>query len=175
MIRRPLVALVLLAALAGGLAACGDDDDTGAPVDQTEPTEVVEEEDPGEPFLDTTSSGSGTIVIGDETFEYEVTSCFDEDDGAITIAGPGTTAAGEDFFGEVGTSADEEFMSAGVAVGQTTFGQGDPNWQLISGVVPDATVERNGEVRISFSADFDDSADDGTNPVAGSVDASCAP
>lgn len=191
---RLLAVLFLLPALFL-VFACGDDDDSGL-ADGPEATEATDDDDGGEGGDDdngdngslSDSRGSGTVVIGDETFDFQVDRCIhDVTDGSIIIAGPSITADGQDVYISV-ESLSTPYTSANVDVGIGSTSlidveRGNPHYES-SGYTadaefippnvtnPDLVVEVNGEKHVSFTGSFHDT-EDVSFSAPGSVEATC--
>ncbi len=181
---RLLAVLFLLPALLL-VVACGGDDDSG-PVDRPGATESADDDD-GDNGSAFDSRGSGTVVVGDETFDFQVDRCIQDVDGAIIIGGPSITADGQEVYIRVDSlSAPHNNAGVEVGIGSTSVfdvSRGTPtyraqgytaDYEFIPDHVtnPDLVVEVNGEKHISFTATFFDRDAAGFS-APGSVEASC--
>lgn len=205
---RSLVLLLLVPALVAALIACGDDDG-GADGDNAGPdaTEVVDgngddagdDGDTGDDGDDSDgdggsddrgsadSRGSGTVVVGDQTFDVDVDTCIVDSSDSIIIAGASTTADGQDVYISA-ESIDSPHTQANVDVGIGSTSlfdveRGDPHYESAGYTAdaefippnvtnPDLVVETNGETHISFTGDFRD-VEDVLFEATGSVDMTC--
>jgi hypothetical protein len=169
---RSLLTIVVLAVLALAVAACGGDDG-GSPEGTSEAPTVVDGQG-GEltpDFRDVPARGSGTITVGDETFEYDVTICIITNDSGYTVGGPGQTADGKPFFANAGLQAGG-IGYAVVNVGtQDGFALGNPSWTAAPPADP--VTQTNDELSISFTTTFDNAISAEAEAVEGTVDASC--
>lgn len=193
--RLHLIALTIVATLALVLVACsGDDDasdtgDDGAPTATDSPTAApadADDDDGGDDddagnatdapdfsedfgMSEAGRGGTGTVVIGDDTFEYQVIACS-RDDTSATWNGRGQTGDGTPFVAEVSVKFGFE-AEAEISVGSSSVADdGDPHWTA----EPTLTYSQgsNGVVILRYDASFTSSNGD---TAEGSVDVVCTP
>lgn len=194
---RSLFLLLLAPALIAAFAACSGDDDGGQATDQPEVTDVAGDDgdDTGDDGDDggngdgapADSRGSGTVVVGDQTFEVAVDTCILDESDSIIIAGTSSTADGQSVYVSVESlDSPHTLANAAVGVGSTSLfdlERGDHHYgaagytadaDFIPPYVtdPDLVVETNGENHISFTATFND-RQDSLFSAPGSVDVTC--
>lgn len=191
--RLHLFTVVLLSALAC-FAACGggDDDsadgDSGGPTATDAPTATETsdgngddggggDDDGGESGFSEEfgvdqlgNGGTGTIVLGDETLEYDVIVCGEEEDGVYVMSGRGLDAAGEPFVAQVGVEFGLD-ASAEISRGASSIDdEGDPHW--VAAAPETYNFGSGGRLILTFDSTFTDAL--GT-AVDGSVDVNCGP
>lgn len=196
--RLHLFTLALVSAIALAILACGGDDDSagtsdGAPTATDAPTGTeaapTDDGDGAEPTPDAGddgdatpafsedfgmpeagSGGPGSVVIGEETFEYDVIVCSTSDDGVSVWNGRGHTADGTPFVAEVSLMFGFE-ASAEISVGSSTVADdGDPHWTAEPAL--NYSFGQNGVAILNYDASFTSSSGDVAD---GSVDVVCRP
>ena len=176
------IVLINAASVALLIAACSGDDDGGdggngttdAPTETDAPTATEPTdgdggftEDFGVPQLG--SGGTGTIVLGGETLEYQVIVCSEED-GTSRMSGRGLDGSGEPFVAQV----EVEFgfdASAEISRGASSIDdEGSPHWVADPPVTYD--FGSGGRLLLTFDSTFTNGAG---NQIDGSVDVNCGP
>lgn len=177
------------------LIACGDDDDPGddaAPTATDAPTattpagdddggsgDAVDGEDGAPSFSQdfgaepAGNGGTGTIVIGEDTFEYEVIVCSTSDDGLTVWNGRGHTADGEPFVALVSVEFGS-YATTEVGIGSESISDpGRLHWSA------QPTLEyqtgQNGVQTLRFDSLIGSEETGIEGAVEGSVDVVCEP
>lgn len=188
-----VIFVIFALALAALACGSGDDEDDEAPTGVPTATQAEGNgadsngESGDEPSGDVggesgNGRGSGTVVIGDQTFDFVVDVCIIED-GGVHMGGASSTADGEPVYVEVAAS-DTTFANVDVGIGSTSLfdvERGDihyetagysPDADFIPPYVtnPDLVVEINGGASVSFTTEFTPFDED---TLPGSVTASC--